>query len=36
MLALPGVQRSSTSISLAEQVPTRMRPLLEAVAEGRR
>ena len=35
MLALPGVQRSSTSISLAEQLPTRMRALLEAVAEGR-
>ena len=36
MLAVPGVQRSSTSISLAEQLPTRMRALLEAVAEGRR
>lgn len=36
MLALPGVQRSSTSISLAEQLPTRMRGLLESVAEGRR
>jgi DNA-binding Lrp family transcriptional regulator len=32
MLALPGVQRSSTSISLVEQLPTRMRPLLECVA----
>ena len=36
MLALPGVERSSTQISLAEQLPTRMRALLEAVAEGRR
>lgn len=35
MLAIPGVQRSSTSISLVEQLPTRMRALLEAVAEGR-
>jgi len=26
------VQRSSTSISLVEQLPTRMRPLLECVA----
>ncbi len=36
MLAVPGVQRSSTSISLAEQLPTRMRALLEAAAEGGR
>ena len=36
MLALPGVERSSTQISLSEQLPTRMRALLEAVAEGRR
>ncbi len=36
MLAGPGVQRSSTSISLAEQLPTRMRSLLEAAAEGGR
>jgi len=36
MLAVPGVQRSSTSISLAEQLPTRMRALLETVAEGLR
>jgi hypothetical protein len=34
MLALPGVQRSSTSISLVEQLPTRMRPLLECVARA--
>ena len=32
MLAVPGVQRSSTAISLAEQLPTRMRALLEAAA----
>jgi DNA-binding Lrp family transcriptional regulator len=36
MLGIPGVQRSSTAISLAEQLPTRMRALLEAAAEGRR
>lgn len=36
MLAVPGVQRSSTSISLAEQLPTRMRALLEAAAGGGR
>ncbi len=32
MLAIPGVVRSSTAISLAEVQPTRMRLLLEAVA----
>lgn len=32
MLAVPGVQRSSTAISLAELLPTRMRALLEAAA----
>lgn len=36
MLAIPGIQRSSTSISLAEQLPTRMRALLETAAEGGR
>lgn len=32
MLTLPGVERSSTAISLSEQQPTRMRALLEAAA----
>lgn len=32
ILAIPGVQRSSTAISLAELLPTRMRALLEAAA----
>lgn len=35
MLQVPGVQRSSTAISLAEHLPTRLRPLLQrAVTEG--
>ncbi len=34
MLTIPGVKRSSTSISLAELLPTRMRALLEEVAGG--
>lgn len=34
ILAVPGVQRSSTAISLAEQLPTRIRPLLEAAANA--
>jgi len=34
ILAVPGVQRSSTAISLAEQLPTRIRPLLEAAARA--
>jgi len=34
MLQIPGVQRSSTTISLAEQLPTRLRPLLVRAAEG--
>jgi hypothetical protein len=34
MLAIPGVTRSSTSISLAEVLPTRLRALLEVVAAG--
>lgn len=34
MLAIPGVVRSSTAISLAEVLPTRLRSLLEAVAAG--
>lgn len=32
MLTIPGVKRSSTAISLAEVLPTRLRALLEAVA----
>jgi DNA-binding Lrp family transcriptional regulator len=34
MLQVPGVQRSSTAISLAEHLPTRLRPLLVRAAEG--
>lgn len=34
MLTIPGVKRSSTSISLAELLPIRMRALLEEVAGG--
>ncbi|MFZ0530921.1 MAG: Lrp/AsnC family transcriptional regulator [Propionicimonas sp.] len=34
ILAVPGVERSSTAISLAEQLPLRIRPLLEAVANA--
>lgn len=34
MLAVTGVQRSSTAISLSERLPTRMRALLEAAAEA--
>jgi DNA-binding Lrp family transcriptional regulator len=34
MLTIPGVQRSSTSISLAELLPLRMRSLLEEAARG--
>jgi len=34
MLKIPGVQRSSTAISLAEHLPTRLRPLLVRAAEG--
>ena len=34
MLKIPGVQRSSTTISLAEHLPTRLRPLLVRAAEG--
>lgn len=32
MLAIPGVTRSSTAISLVEAMPVRMRSLIEAVA----
>ena len=34
MLTIPGVERSSTAISLAELLPTRMRALLEVAARG--
>ncbi len=34
MLQIPGVHRSSTAISLAEHLPTRLRPLLVRVASG--
>ena len=34
MLEIPGVTRSSTAISLAEVLPTRMRALLEVAARG--
>jgi hypothetical protein len=34
MLKVPGVQRSSTTISLAEHLPTRLRPLLVRAAQG--
>ena len=34
MLTVPGVQRSSTAISLAEHLPTRLRPLLVRAAQG--
>lgn len=33
LLALPGVERSSTTISLAELLPTRLGPLLAQAAE---
>jgi DNA-binding Lrp family transcriptional regulator len=34
MLTIPGVKRSSTAISLAELLPTRLRALLEVAARG--
>lgn len=34
MLAIPGVTRSSTAISLVEVLPLRMRPLIEAAGRG--
>jgi DNA-binding Lrp family transcriptional regulator len=34
MLQVPGVQRSSTTISLAEHLPFRVRPLLVQAARG--
>ncbi|HET7723208.1 MAG TPA: Lrp/AsnC family transcriptional regulator, partial [Propionibacteriaceae bacterium] len=34
MLQVPGVQRSSTTISLAEHLPYRVRPLLVRAAQG--
>jgi len=34
MLQIPGVHRSSTAISLAEHLPTRLRPLLVRAAQG--